>query len=469
MKTRLRIRKPVVKTNKMLSKLQSTGFVTAVLSALLACFGTGSQGQVVLTPKYSDGLYQAGEKAVWTVKPASDSTARNATYSVRKNGVTQIQQGTLDLSSGSATIEVGLDEPGELVLNLTAPTPSETNSATASTNATENTSRRGSFGSSARGQTRDGAIVDAGHLKPALPRPDDFDAWWEKKLAALDAIPANPKLEQTNVDVSGIEYYKITLDNINGTHVHGQLAKPAREGKFPALLQLQYAGVYPLQRAWVTDRAKAGWLALNVLAHDMPIDDQEEIRRLARAGLNNYQAIGNTNRETSYFLRMYLGDCQALKYLVGRPDWDGKTLIVMGDSMGGQQSFATVGLIGEKLKVTAMIVHVPSGADVGARSKGRTMAYPNWPDRPEIIETARYFDGVNFAPRIKTASLVSVGLFDGTSPPTGVISAFNLVRGPKELLPLHSDHGGPGQQPRIVRRDEWLSVLVKGESAPVKN
>jgi cephalosporin-C deacetylase-like acetyl esterase len=449
-----------------------TGRSSSTLITLLFCAAWPCFGQVVLTPKNSDGLYHAGEKAVWTVKPASDSKTTNATYSVRKNGTTQIQQGTLDLSSGSATIEAAMDEPGELVVAVTSPIQSETNSGTISTNATENAARgsgRGGSGGFGSGQSRDGAIVDAGHLKPALPRPDDFDAWWEKKLSALDAIPANPQLEQTNVDVPGIEYYKITLDNINGTHVHGQLARPAKEGKFPAVLQLQYAGVYPLQRSWVTDRAKAGWLALNVLAHDMPIDDRDEIQRLSRGALSGYQAIGNTNRESSYFLRMYLGDCQALKYLVGRPDWDGKTLVVMGDSMGGQQSFATAGLMGEKLKVTAMIVHVPSGADVGARTKGRTMAYPNWPNQPEIIDTARYFDSVNFAPRIKAASLVSFGLFDGTSPPTGVISAFNLLRGPKELLPLHSDHGGPGQQPRIVRRDEWLSELVKGGPAPAKN
>ena len=172
------------------------------------------------------------------------------------------------------------------------------------------------------------------------------------------------------MNITGIEYYKVTLDNIDGTHVQGQLAKPAKEGKFPAILQLQYAGVYPLQRQWVTERAKSGWLALNVLAHDMPIDDREQIQRLSHGPLNNYQNIGNTNRETSYFLRMYLGDCQALKYLASRPDWDGKTLVVMGDSMGGQQSFATVGLLGEKLKVTAMICHVPSGADVGRAHAG---------------------------------------------------------------------------------------------------
>jgi len=449
-------------------KIRSSALVLLLVAVAWPC-----SGQVVLTPKNSDGFYQAGEKAVWTVKPAADSKTTNATYSVRKNGTTQVlQQGALDLSSGSATIEVGLDEPGQLALTVTLPPDSQTNAVAVSTNAPDDTARgpnRRGPGGFGRGQSRDGAIVDAANLKPALPRPDDFDAWWEKKLAELDAIPPNPQLEQTNVNVAGIEYYKITLDNVNGAHVRGQFAKPAKEGKFPALLQLQYAGVYPLQRQWVTDRAKAGWLALNICAHDMPIDDPSEVSRLANGALRNYQAIGNTNREASYFLKMYLGDCQALKYLASRPDWDGKTLVVLGDSMGGQQSFATVGLVGEKRNVTAMIAHVPAGADVGARSKDRSMAYPNWNNRSDVIETARYFDIANFAPRIKCPSLVSVGLFDTTCPPTGVIAAYNLVAGPKELLPMHSDHGGPGQRPREVRREEWLAELVRGVSPPTKN
>jgi hypothetical protein len=64
-----------------------------------------------------------------------------------------------------------------------------------------------------------------------------------------------------------------------------------------------------------------------------------------------------------------------------------------------------------------------------------------------------------------------VGLYDGTSPPTGVIAAFNLIAGPKELLTLHSDHQevARNQQARNVRREEWLSALVKGEPLPVKD
>jgi len=339
-----------------------------------------------------------------------------------------------------------LEEPGELVLEL----------------------KNNGTNSAGHGLFRDGAIIDADHMAPSLPRPKDFDRWWHRKLAELDKIPVHEQLEPVDVHVPGVEYYKITLDNIRGAHVRGQLAKPAGNRKFPALVQFQYAGVYPLQRQWVTDRAKGGWLAFNVCAHDMPFDDKDEVNRLANGLLKNYQTIGNTNRETSYFLQMYLGDCQALKYLASRPDWDGKTLVVIGDSMGGQQSFATVGLVGERYKVTAMSVHMPAGCDVGAAAKGRRVGYPNWPNQPTIIGTARYFDPCNFAPKIKATCLVAEGLYDSIAPPTRGIAAFNLIAGPKELLTVHADHQAGDMRASYVRRDEWLAALVAGKPAPLK-
>ena len=451
----------------MLKTIRS--FIVFIVVTLVAQAGFG---QVIITPKNADGLYRAGEKAVWTVKPGPQSATTAVDYTIHKNGGTaQLNKGTLDLSSGSATVEIGLDEPGQIVLEV-SPQKKATEAGSDEATPSKASPGPGRFGFGGfGGGTRDGAIIDAEHIKPMLARPDDFDAWWEKKLDLLHAIPANAKLDKVDVNIPDIEYYKITLENINDTQVHGQLAKPAKEGKFPAILQLQYAGVYPLQRQWVTDLARKGWLALNVVAHDMPIDDQAEIQKLARGPLSNYQSIGNTDRETCYFLRMYLGDCRALEYLASRPDWDGKTLVVMGDSMGGQQSFATVGLVGDKLKVTHMLCHVPSGSDAGARDGGRTIAYPNWPNQPEVIQTARYFDAANFAPRIKATSLVSVGLYDGISPPTGVIATFNLLTGPKELLTLHADHMeiAGNHQPRAVRRGEWFSALLKGEPVPLKD
>ena len=40
---------------------------------------------------------------------------------------------------------------------------------------------------------------------------------------------------------------------------------------------VQWAGVYALQKDWVTQRAGEGWLVLNINAHDIPIDESVKL------------------------------------------------------------------------------------------------------------------------------------------------------------------------------------------------
>jgi cephalosporin-C deacetylase-like acetyl esterase len=162
---------------------------------------------------------------------------------------------------------------------------------------------------------------------------------------------------------------------------------------------------------------------------------------------------------------MYLGDYRAVEYLASRPDWDGVTIVVMGTSMGGQQSFATAGL---NPRVDALIVNVPAGADVTASLHGRAPSYPNWNvSRPEVLATARYFDAANFAPRITAKSLVAMGFIDEVATPAGIWSVFNQIRGPKEAAPLiESPHNNLAtarqQEPYTKRAAEWLEILRRG-------
>src|SRR5207249_3199547 len=205
------------------------------------------------------------------------------------------------------------------------------------------------------------------------PRPADFDAFWDGKLAAQATIPTNVQLTRVETDVPGVELNIFVMDAL-GSKAHGYLAKPAREGKFPALIQLQYAGVYALN-------ARGD-------SHDkLPSDPSGNIPR-------GYQAVGNTGREKSYFLNMYLRDSRVLDYLLRRPDWNGKTIVLTGGSMGGQQSLVLAGLRPEK--ITAVLVCVPAGADSNGNLHGRKAGYPNWPSaNPDVMKTALYFDAVN--------------------------------------------------------------------------
>ena len=139
--------------------------------------------------------------------------------------------------------------------------------------------------------------------------------------------------------------------------------------------------------------------------------------------------------------------------------------------MGGQQSFAVAGL---HPRVTHMIVHVPAGADTNAPLHGRQQGYP-WFDLkdPKKAEVARYVDTINFSPQIRAKSLVSMGFVDTVTPPAGIWTAFNLIRGPKEAVPLvdapHNNLATPEQQQAFFERSNaWWEALAKGQSVPVK-
>ena len=109
---------------------------------------------------------------------------------------------------------------------------------------------------------------------------------------------------------------------------------------------------------------------------------------------------------------------------------------------------------------------VPSGADVAGPLHGRAPSYPVWDVvRPEVLETAAYFDPANFAPRIRARALVSMGFIDETSTPTSIWSVFNGIRGDKEVVPLvdspHNHLATPAQREPFARRSaEWLRELA---------
>src|SRR6185312_13945418 len=303
-----------------------------------------------------------------------------------------------------------------------------------------------------------GAAVAPLKIGLATPRPADFDSFWDGKLAEQAKIPINPVLTSATTDTPGVELSTYVLDAL-GSHAQGYIAKPAREGKFPALLLLQYAGVYALNAKGVAARAAEGWLVMDEDSHDkLPSEPRGSIP-------TNYAQVGNTSRETSYFLNMYLRDSRALDYLMSRPDWDGKTLVLMGTSMGGQQSIALAGLRPEK--ITAVLVCVPAGADSNGNLHGRKAGYPNWPsNNPEVMEASRYFDTINFASRIKAPVLAAMGFIDTTSPPAGVWTELNQIPVPKEPLPMmESEHNNltpQKEQNWDARSKEVLNLLLHG-------
>jgi cephalosporin-C deacetylase-like acetyl esterase len=415
----------------------TTGFVSAQR-------GKPIDQQLTFAPYHATGIYSTGETVGWTVTPGPVAPTYSYKWTVRKNNAVVLKEGKLDLSSGRDIIEVTGDEP-EMIYVAVEPVEKPATGG--------NTGRN-------NGLYAVGAAVAPTKIAVDTPRPADFDSFWDGKLAAQARIPINPVLTPVPTDTPGVEMSTFVLDAL-GSHAQGYLARPAAtEGKFPALILLQYAGVYALNARSVAAHAAEGWLVIDVDSHDKVPSDP------AGSAPRNYAAVGNTDRETSYFLNMYLRDSRALDYLMTRPDWDGKTIVLMGTSMGGQQSLMLAGLRPEK--ITAVLVCVPSGADADGDLHGRKAGYPNWlANDAKVMETALYFDTVNFASRIKAPVLAAMGFIDTTSPPAGIWTALNQISVPKEPLPMiESEHHNltpQKEQNWDARSKEVLGLLLKGQ------
>jgi len=419
--------------------------------AIVVCFAASAVAQrgapireeLAFAPYHASGLYKIGETLGWTVTPGVSPPTYNYKWTVRRNNAVVLKEGTLDLSSGKDKIEIEVDRPEMIYVAVEAVGVEKPTGG--------NTGRN-------NGRYAVGAAVEPMKIGLATPRPADFDSFWNGKLEAQAKIPIHPVLTHADNENAAIEMNTFVLDAL-GSHAQGYLAKPAKEGKFPALLLLQYAGVYALNAKSVAGRAAEGWLVMDVDSHDkLPSDPSGNAPK-------NYALVGDTDRETSYFLDMYLRDSRALDYLMTRPDWDGRTIVLMGTSMGGQQSLMLAGLRPEK--ITAVLVCVPAGADLNADLHGRKAGYPNFPSTdPKVMNAAQYFDPVNFASHIKAPVLAAMGFIDTTSPPGGIFTALNQIPGAKEPLPMiESEHNNLTPQKEKnwdARSKEVLALLLSG-------
>jgi len=441
--------------------------------------------------KYS-GIYAVGEELGWTITAAQGVTPKTTySYVVRSNGATEIEHGTFDLSKSSARIALTLDHPQMVTVTIdktgapppNRPTPAEANQINASLKALlakQDPALKpildsySSFclvpepcgtvtpdiGPSPLPVVHEavlGAAVAPTKIAPVAARPVDFDAFWAGKLALLAKVPMQPILTEITTTTPGIKLYKVQLDSLN-SHVQGYLAVPLKKGQHPAMIAYQWAGVYALIPSICANRAAEGWLCFNVSSHDMPVES-------ANGTPKNYYEIGNTSRETSYFLNMYLRDTRALQWVRSLKSWNKKTLVVTGTSMGGHQSLVTAGL--NPGKVTAVLVNEPSGGDTNAAKGGRKPAYPNWSvSDAKVAETAPYFDTANFASHITAPTMAAIGFIDTVCPPASVFSAVNQIKAAKEIIPMtESDHNNytPEKQAGWLQRsEEVLAVLLYG-------
>jgi cephalosporin-C deacetylase-like acetyl esterase len=276
----------------------------------------------------------------------------------------------------------------------------------------------------------------------------------------------NLRVTQVKSPAENIECFDVQADTGVGRGLSGYLARPAgaKPRSLPAIVLAHGAGVttsrLPNAVAW----AKDGFLALDFNANGLPNGKPREFYAALQNGeLKEYYLQGRESRETMYLRGILLRLLRAIDTLAAQPEWDGRRLVALGRSQGGGQAIAAGAL---DSRVTYVSAEIPTFCDhtgiVIGRINGWPRLIPNETEQPnpKVVEAVRYYDAVNFAPRIRAQVFFTVGFIDHICPPTGVYAAYNQLRGQKQIW-HHVDTGHVSRADYDARvRQEVLTYIA---------
>ncbi len=402
-----------------------------------------------------DAIYHKGDTVTFNIQllhnqqPATEGTVD---WVITKDSVVPpIAKGTATLTDGKATVTGKLDEPGFLRCDVTFKQDKTTFTAPAA------------------------AAIDPTEIKPSMPTPDDFDAFWAEKKKELAAVPINAVITPVPPppDRPGVETFAVQADCV-GKPISGYYARPAgaKPKSCPALLMVEGAGVLSTDLLSPTRWGQKGFLALDINAHGIPNGQPKEFYAALNNGeLKDYRIHGRESRDTYYFLGMYLRVIRALDFLATQPEWDGHTLFIEGGSQGGAQAIAGAGL---DPRVSFIFAAYPAGCDHTGMVAGRIAGWPKVvpmgadgkPD-PAVLQASRYFDGVNFASRIKAPAFFWIGFLDKVAPPTCSYAAYNNIPGKKQIINDPSHGHDKGDDPKFWTRIAEITIAEqKAQATP---
>ncbi len=310
-------------------------------------------------------------------------------------------------------------------------------------------------------------------IQPFQTDPADFDAFWTKAKEDLAKIPLEPRLTLLpDACTDTVNVYHVSFRTLNQTwdrnpsRIYGILTEPKAPGKYPAVLRVPGAGVRPYSGD--IGLAARGVIVLEIGIHGIPVNlPQPVYDALGSGAVHSYWVNQLDNKDAYYYRRVYLGCVRSNDFLTSLENWNGKDLLVMGASQGGQLSLVTAAL---DPRVTALSATHPAMCDVVAPLHGRAGGWPH-PFKPrddgrpsihatpEKIATTGYYDAVNFARRIKVPGFYIWGFNDETCPPTSTFAAYNVITAPKTLaVQPEQAHTYPPEQGEAINR--WvLSTL----------
>ncbi len=294
------------------------------------------------------------------------------------------------------------------------------------------------------------------------PRPEDFDAYWDRAIAEMKAVDPQVELIPAKFQVPFAECFDLYFTGVRNARIHAQYLRPKNSSK-PHPAVLQFHG-YTMNAGDWNDKLKYVAMGYSIAALD--------VRGQGGLSEDTGGVRGNTFRghiirglddepDNMLFRHIFLDTAQLAQIIMNMPEVDENRVGAFGGSQGGALAIAC-GALEPRIKKVASVYPFLSDykrvweMDIPTSAYAELTEYfkrfdPLHERENEVFTRLGYIDIQNLAPRIKGEVIMFTGLMDNVCPPSTQFAAYNKIRSKKEIV-IYPDFGHenlPGCYDRI--------------------
>ena len=283
------------------------------------------------------------------------------------------------------------------------------------------------------------------------PRPADFDEFWERSLAEINAM--DPQAEFTPYPYASkvADCLELRFHSTKGAVIYAKVARPKNiDGKIPAVLH--FHGLSGDGGSWksLIAFASQGFCSVSMDCRGQGGFSQD-VGGVEGTTYTTPFTRGLDGAPEGLLCRdLFLDTAMLARVVMGLDYVDEERVGVYGGSQGGALSIACAALV-PSIKRCAPVypylsdyrrvweMDLDKGAYEGLRYYFRHFD-PRHEREDEIFTKLGYIDIQYLAPRIRAKVLMATGLMDTTCPPSTQFAAYNKITSEKEVL-IYPDYG----------------------------
>ncbi|GFR38380.1 acetylxylan esterase [Insulibacter thermoxylanivorax] len=296
------------------------------------------------------------------------------------------------------------------------------------------------------------------------PRPDDFDAYWERALAEMQTVDPQIELVPSEFQVPFAECFHLYFTGVRGARIHAKYIRPKGvQEPHPAIIM--FHGYYMNSGDWADKLAYAA-MGYSVFAMDVRGQGglSEDVGGVKGVTVKGHIIRGLDDEPDNLLYRHIFLDCAQLAGIaMNMPEVDAERVGVIGWSQGGGLTIACAALE-PRIKRAAPVYPFLSDyrrvweMDLAKDAYDELQLYfrhfdPCHEREEEIFTKLGYIDVQHLAPRIQAEVLMGIGLMDTICPPSTQFAAYNKIPSPKQtvIYPDYAHEHLPGMHDKILQ------------------